>query len=317
MPSSKVEETEDEDDELIDDDGLDYKNRFKDPYEDQEEPDTQLLCLKVLWGDFLKYFCCPFNFMTKSNSITIQEGECGLVTKAGIYQQIIPPGFYYYNTLAYEIKRVSLRLKHYQIEGTKEGLLTNDNLTVYVSPVIIYKIIDPFKSLYAVQDLLGIMDDIASGILRRLIGSKKIEEIFSNPEILSENFKEDLNKAMNSAGVEIVFGGIFQLGIPPNLIKSMAQSAISLREAKANKIIADAGVKTAELLKETADVMNGSKGAVRLKYYETLRNVSENQNTTILLPGKMVYLQESSLDKSPFMRKSSKKKSVDVSQWEL
>lgn len=75
------------------------------------------------------------------------------------------------------------------------------------------------------------MDDIASAIVKRIVGQNKIQQIVKNPQAIQKCFKEELGAAMKPAGVEVTFGGIYQLGIPPQLVRSMAQSAISVREA--------------------------------------------------------------------------------------
>lgn len=214
------------------------------------------------------------------------------MTKKGIFESVIPPGFYYYNNCLYEITRVSLKAQFLEINGVNQGLLTNDNLTVYLSAVVNYRIVDPFLATFAVDNMTKIMDDISSGILKRIMGRNKIEEIVNDPYDISTQFKKELNNAMSPAGVKIIFAGIYQFGIPSSMVQSMAQSAISRREADAKRVIAQGEVESSKLLKKTAEIMNENKSSINLKYFETLRSISENNNTTILLPDKMIYFPE-------------------------
>lgn len=142
--------------------------------------------------------------------------------KKGIFEKVLKPGFYYYNDCLYEIKIVSLKTQHININGTNQGLLTNDNLTVYLSAVVNYRITDPFLAAFSVENMTGIIDDIASGIIKRLIGKNKIEAIVKNPHEIAEQFRKQLDSAMTPAGIAISFAGIYQMGIPPNMIAAMA-----------------------------------------------------------------------------------------------
>jgi len=57
--------------------------------------------------------------------------------------------------------------------------------------------------------MVGIIDDIASAIIKRLIGKNKIEAIVKNPHEISEQFRKSLNSSMKPAGIEISFAGIY------------------------------------------------------------------------------------------------------------
>lgn len=78
------------------------------------------------------------------------------------------------------------------LDNRFNGLLTNDNLTIQVSPVVNYRIVDPFLATFAVENLRSILSDILQGILKRIIGRLTIAQIVADPYNLSKLFTKEL-----------------------------------------------------------------------------------------------------------------------------
>lgn len=101
---------DDENIKLVEGQRVDYTGKFRDPNMAMGKADTSLLCLRENCGLFKKKVCFPCNLCTKAGTLTINPGECGMVTKEGIYHTILRPGFYYINTSVLKVRRVSLKL---------------------------------------------------------------------------------------------------------------------------------------------------------------------------------------------------------------
>jgi len=272
-----------------DDDDINYTGRFRDPNAMAYKPTTDLLWMFECCGKVKNFICFPCQVCTGSSTIVIEPGTCGVMTKKGIFEKLLTPGFYYYNDCLYEIQMISMKTQHLNINGTQQGLLTNDNLTLYLSAVLNYRIVDPFRAVYAVENLQGVMDDLSSTIIKRVVGRNRVDQIMSNPTEVAEQIRALLDKTLEPAGVKVIYFGIYQIGIPGNMVESMAQAAVSKREAEARKVIAQAEVESSKMLKKAAEIMNENKSSISLKYFDTLKTISEEWNTTVIIPDKMLF----------------------------
>ncbi len=73
--------------------------------------------------------------------------------------------------------------------------------------------------------------------------------------------------------------------------RAMATEAEASREAKASLISAQGEQKASLALKEAADVISQNPVAIQLRYLQTLANISDEKNSTIIFPIPIEMLQ--------------------------
>ena len=267
--------------------------RFYDPTQrargngNNNQAATNISCLK-LFGSCQQALCFPCNMCTGNMTKTIKTGSAGLLMCQGVFEKLLPPGFYYYNSCLYNIVEVSLLTKTIDIPST--NLLTNDNMEISIHACAAYRVVDPFRALFAVDNLEWVLQDIGRGVLKQIISCNRFQDILANHKEIAEEFRSQLETAMSPAGIVISFMDVTQMSIPTALERAMAVAAISQREAEAKKIIAESERQASKLLKKAGQVLSDSKNSVDLMFLKTLKEISERRNHTVIVPSQMIYI---------------------------
>merc|ERR1712072_462122 len=110
---------------------------------------------------------------------------------------------------------------------------------------------------------------LASTTLRTILGTKTLAEILSDRETIAVDILQHLDTATDPWGIKVERVEVKDVRLPQQLQRAMAAEAEATRNAQA-KIIAAQGEKDAsKALKEAADVINESPGALQLRYLQT------------------------------------------------
>lgn len=139
-------------------------------------------------------------------SITVDQGEAGIMTSFGKYVKTLSPGFYYINTCLYQVKKISMKLTTTQMAIA--SVQTSDGLTISVNGYISYKCQDPFLMAYAVANIDFLIKDLATGILKRLINKNTFRTILLKKQEIAREIQKKLSKYMAQGGVIIPFSDI-------------------------------------------------------------------------------------------------------------
>lgn len=245
-----------------------------------------IACLKFC-GNFCNILCFCCNMCCDKNTITISLGSAGILMEQGEFKKILPPGFYYYNNCLNNIIVVSLKTKTMDLYGA--SLLTSDNMSISLHIVIGYKIVDPYLATFAVDDPAMVIRDISLGLIKRVIGGYKFQEILHSQEKITSDFRAKLEKVLRKAGLIVPFADLTEINIPQSMVNTMATSAISNREAAAKQLIAESEKQSSMMLKKAGEIMGKNKDSVSLMYINTLKKISDYNNETIIMPDGMIY----------------------------
>jgi erythrocyte band 7 integral membrane protein len=120
--------------------------------------------------------------------------------------------------------------------------------------------------------------------LRNILGTRNLSEILADREGISHIMQTSLDVATDPWGVKVERVEIKDVSLPKSLQRAMAAEAEASREARAKVVAAEGEMKASRALKEAADVMHDSPGALQLRYLQTLNNISAEKNSTVIFP---------------------------------
>src|SRR5467141_4694581 len=132
---------------------------------------------------------------------TVKQYEKGLITRLGKFHGMAPSGLTFIIPFVDDIVRVDMREQVITVPPQK--LITKDNVTVEVDAVVYYKVIDPVKSQYEVQDFGYACTTLAQTNLRNLIGDRTLDETLVARDMINTNLREVLDEATNNWGVKV------------------------------------------------------------------------------------------------------------------
>src|SRR6266478_3870691 len=181
---------------------------------------------------------------------TVKQYEKGLITRLGKYHAMAPSGLTFIIPFIDDIVRVDMREQVITVPPQK--LITKDNVTVEVDAVVYYKVIDPVKSQYEVQDFGYACTTLAQTNLRNLIGDRTLDETLVARDMINTNLREVLDEATNNWGCKVTRVEVQKIEPPRDITDAMSRQMKAEREKRAAVLEAE-GKKQSEILKAEGD----------------------------------------------------------------
>jgi regulator of protease activity HflC (stomatin/prohibitin superfamily) len=233
------------------------------------------------------------------NSIKIlREYERGVIFRLG---RLLPkakgPGLILVFAPVDRIVKISLRI--IALEIPPQDVITKDNVTVKVSAVLYFRVIDPIKCVIEVQDYLYATSQLSQTTLRSALGQVDLDELLSQREKLNARLQEIIDKHTDPWGIKVQLVEMKQVDLPENMIRAIAKQAEAERERRAKIIHADGEFQAADKLTQAADIISTNPQALQLRFLGTLTEIAAEKNSTIVFPLPMELLKAFSFEKKP------------------
>src|SRR5258707_9315382 len=176
---------------------------------------------------------------------TVKQYEKGLITRLGKYHAMAPSGMTFIVPFVDDIVRVDMREQVITVPPQK--LITKDNVTVEVDAVVYYKVIDPVKSQYEVQDFGYACTTLAQTNLRNLIGDRTLDETLVARDMINTNLREVLDEATNGWGVKVTRVEVQKIEPPRDITDAMSRQMKAERE-KRDAVLRAEGINQSQIL---------------------------------------------------------------------
>jgi regulator of protease activity HflC (stomatin/prohibitin superfamily) len=176
---------------------------------------------------------------------TVKQYEKGIIIRLGKYHGMAPSGLTFIMPFVDDIVRVDMREQVITVPPQK--LITKDNVTVEVDAVVYYKVIDPIKSQFEVQDFGYACTTLAQTNLRNLIGDRTLDETLVARDMINSNLRHVLDEATNGWGVKVTRVEVQKIEPPRDITDAMSRQMKAEREKRAAILEAE-GVKQSQIL---------------------------------------------------------------------
>ena len=217
----------------------------------------------------------------------VQQYQTGVVFRFGKIVGTRNPGLGWVVPLGIEIlRKVDLRTVTAPVPAQK--IITKDNVSVDISAVAYYKVIDPVKSIVAIQDVRQAIDQIAQTSLRNIVGKFQLDEILSEREAINKEITKILDGYTEQWGVVVSAVEIKDIELPLDMQRAIAKQAEAEREKRAKIISAEGEFMSAQKLADTADIMMDHPIALQLRNLQTLAEIATEKNSTIIFPAQLM-----------------------------
>ena len=178
--------------------------------------------------------------------------------------------------------RVSLRLE--TLEVPAQDVVTRDNVTVKVSAVLFFRVLDPNRAVLEVAKYLYTTSQLAQTSLRSVLGQAELDELLSEREKLNLKLQAILDQETEPWGIKVVKVEVKQVDLPDQMIRAIARQAEAEREKRAKIIHAEGEYVAAEKLAMAAELIQRQPIAIQLRYLQTLVEIGAEKNSTIVFP---------------------------------
>lgn len=217
---------------------------------------------------------------------TVQQYEKGVVFMFGKIVGVKNPGLVWIVPIFQTMRNVDLRIITLPVPAQK--IITKDNVSVDVSAVAYYQIIDPVKSIIAIQNVRDAIDQIAQTSLRNVVGKFQLDDILSERDAINAEITKILDSYTEQWGVVVSSVDIKDIQLPDDMQRAIAKQAEAEREKRAKIISAEGEFMSAQKLADTADIMMAHPIALQLRNLQTLAEIATEKNSTIIFPAQLM-----------------------------
>ncbi len=212
----------------------------------------------------------------------LREYERGVVFRLGRVIDTKGPGLIIIIPIVDKLVRVSLRLV--AMDVPPQDVITRDNVSVKVNAVIYFRVMDPNNAVIEVENYLFATSQLAQTTLRSVCGQSELDELLSERDKINTTLQEILDKHTDPWGIKVSNVEVKHIDLPQEMQRAMAKQAEAERERRAKVINAEGEYQAATKLRDAAQMIQDFPYALQLRYLQTLREVSAENNSTTLFP---------------------------------
>jgi regulator of protease activity HflC (stomatin/prohibitin superfamily) len=216
----------------------------------------------------------------------VQQYQRGIIFRLGKVIGVRDPGLCFLIPIVDQMVKVSLRIITMPIPSQK--IITRDNVSIDVAAVAYYHVVDPQKSVVAIESIEAAISQIAQTTVRNITGQSLLDEVLSETDKLNEAVKKVLDVQTEKWGVEISLVELKDIQLPESMQRAMAREAEAEREKRAKIIAAEGEALSAGKLAEAADVIAQHPIALQLRNLQVLVEISAEKNSTIVFPNQFL-----------------------------
>src|SRR6266568_1946407 len=216
----------------------------------------------------------------------VKQYEQGVLFRLGKVIGIRRPGLRFIIPVVDVLRRVSLRIVTMPIQS--QGIITRDNVSVDVSAVAYFRVVDAVKSVIAVENVHAAINQIAQTTLRKVVGQHTLDETLSETDRINLDIREILDVATVEWGVQVTLVELKDIQLPETMKRAMARQAEAEREKRAKIIAAEGESMAAAALGAASDTMMAHPLALQLRNLQTLVELGVEKNTTVVFPAPLM-----------------------------
>ena len=216
----------------------------------------------------------------------VQQYEKGVVFRFGRVIGEKEPGLAVIVPFVNVLRKVSLRIVTMPIQS--QGIITRDNVSVDVSAVSYYRVVDATKSVVAIENVRAAIDQIAQTTLRKVVGQHTLDETLSETDRINLDIRQILDVTTVDWGVEVTLVELKDIQLPESMKRAMARQAEAEREKRAKIINAEGESMAAAALGDASDTMMAHPLALQLRNLQSLVEIGVDKNTTVVFPAPLM-----------------------------
>jgi regulator of protease activity HflC (stomatin/prohibitin superfamily) len=216
----------------------------------------------------------------------VKQYEQGVLFRLGRVRGAREPGIRLIIPLVDIMRRVSMRIVTMPIQS--QGIITRDNVSVDVSAVAYFRVVDSVKSVVAIENVRAAIDQIAQTTLRKVVGQHTLDQTLSETDRINLNIREILDVTTLGWGVEVSLVELKDIQLPESMKRAMARQAEAEREKRAKIISAEGESMAAAALGDASDTMMAHPLALQLRNLQSLVEIGVDKNTTVVFPAPLM-----------------------------
>lgn len=216
----------------------------------------------------------------------VKEYDRGVIFFLGKCTGVRGPGLIILIPILEQMTKVALRTITMNIPSQK--IITRDNVSIDIAAVAYYHVVDPQKSVIAIEDVYSAVNQISQTTVRNIVGQFQLDQLLSQTVDINQQIKAVIDAHTEPWGVQVTAVEIKDIMLPDNMQRAMAKEAEAERERRAKVVAAQGEFEAAVKLGEAADIISLHPVALQLRTLQTMAEISVEKNSTIIFPAQFM-----------------------------
>ncbi|MDX9760172.1 MAG: slipin family protein [Bacteroidota bacterium] len=212
----------------------------------------------------------------------LREYERGVIFRLGRLIDAKGPGLILLIPVIDRMVKVSLRT--IVLDVPPQDVITRDNVSVKVSAVVYFRVIDASRAIVEVENFLFATSQLSQTTLRSILGQSELDELLAEREKINKWLQEIIDNQTEPWGIKVSLVEVKHIDLPQEMQRAMAKQAEAERERRAKIIAAEGEFQASAKLAEAAKILSTDPAALQLRYLQTLTIVAAENNSTTLFP---------------------------------
>lgn len=181
-------------------------------------------------------------------------------------------------------KMVKVSLRTVVMDVPTQDIITQDNVSVKVNAVVYCRVVEPQKSVVAVENYLMATSQFSQTTLRSVLGQSELDDLLSQREKINIKLQQIIDMHTEPWGVKVSNVEVKQIDLPQEMQRAMAKQAEAERERRSKVIAAEGEFQASQRLADAAQILSDQPSALTLRYLQTLREIATENNSTTIFP---------------------------------
>lgn len=220
-------------------------------------------------------------FLTAAIKV-LREYERGVVFTLGRFTAVKGPGLIL--LVPYVQQMVRMDLRTVVLDVPTQDVISRDNVSVRVSAVIYFRVIDPERATIQVENFMQATSELAQTTLRSVLGKHELDDMLAERDKLNADIQKILDSQTDAWGIKVANVEIKHVDIDESMVRAIARQAEAERERRAKIINAEGEQQAAQKLLEAAQILGQRPEAMQLRYLSTLNVIANERSSTIVFP---------------------------------
>lgn len=236
-----------------------------------------LFVIFVIWGIF-------------SGIRVVNQYETGLILRFGRIVRKAEAGLHI--IIPYVERMVLIDTRTITLPIQSQKIISKDNVSIDVAGVAYFRIVDAVKSFTQISNATSAVNQIAQTTVREIIGRFVLDDVLTKTDEINSEIRVTLDKHTETWGIEVTIVQLKDIEMPESMKRAMSKEAEAEREKRAKIIAAEGEFQASKQLAEAAKVMAEQPITLELRTLQTLTNIAEEKNSTIIFPARFMDIAE-------------------------
>lgn len=213
--------------------------------------------------------------------VTVPMNHRCIHTRNGVLIGVLEPGRYRFTGAGREFQHFDVRLQ--QLALQTQELTTAEGITVKVTAVAMYRVVDPVVAKSATSDYTATLYTLIQLALRDAIGGSDAESILSGARSIGPGLLAVLGEKVKAIGLELKELVVRDVILPADIKAALSESWRSKKSALAELESARGKAAAARTLANAAKLYESNPALLKIRYIEALESASRGMGNTFVI----------------------------------